>query len=159
MKKGLIILSLLPLIFSCGDIENCGTDQNLDYMIVRFFDLETKESKKVGFEIISSDPLVQFIIPPDTTIENGDTTIVREIEVLALPLNANSSEITYFFNSDSSNHQIQLSYNKEFSILDPDCEPSLTFTNLDTVRQTFDSTVVVSSITNIFTETNIEIYF
>ncbi len=159
MKKGLIISLLLPLIFACGDIENCGTDQNLEFMFVRFFDKETKQAKKVGFEVFSSDPFVQFLLPAVTKIEDGDTTIVREAEVLGLPLNTESSTISYFFNSDTSSHELVVSYDREVSIFDPDCEPSLTFINLDTVRQTFDSTVVVSRITNIFITTNIEIYF
>lgn len=166
MKKGLIILFIFSMISGCQDIDSCGADPNVNYMVIRFFDLETKEAKNIGFEIISDNPRVQFLIAPDTTIVEEDTTIVNETEVLALPFNVEENTITYFFNSDTSNHELVIKYDKEFSIFDPDCEPSLTFTNLDTIRQTFDSTVIVSRVTQLLADpdtelqiSNFEIYF
>lgn len=146
MKKGFIILLVIPLVFACSDIENCGADQNIRYMIVRFFDLETEVAKKVGFTIGSG--LVTY----------GEGFFSTDSTIVFLPLNPNEDAASFFFISDTSNHQLEVNYSTEFSIFDPDCDPSINFNNIDTVQQTFDSTVVVSPITNIFT-TNIEIYF
>jgi hypothetical protein len=160
VKKGIFILLLLPLTFACHDIDNCEVDPNLEVMIVRFFDLETKEAKKVGFVFTAENSPYQFVFAADTTVSSlGVTTIVSDSTYIALPLNPETELLTFYFNSDTSSHELVISYNKEFSIFDPDCEPSLTFTNLDTVRQTFDSTVVVNRLTNRQFDTNIKIYF
>lgn len=160
MKKGFIILFGLSLVFGCGDIDNCQTDPNVAAMIVRFYDLESKEAKKVGFEFTAQDSPYRFVFAADTTISTaGDTTIVSDSTYIVLPLNQEADFSTFFFNSDTSSHELMISYSKEFSIFDPDCEPSLTFVNLDTLSQTFDSTVVVNNFTNRQLDTNIEIYF
>ena len=161
MKKEYFILCFLVLLLGCNDIENCDADQNRNFIVVRFYDLETQESKKVGFTFTAENSPNRFVFAADTTIStaSGDTTIISDSTVIGLPLNPEAGISTFYFDSDTSSHQIALSYLTEFSLLDPDCEPSLTFTNLDTVRQTFDSTVVVNSVTNIFVETNIEVYF
>lgn len=157
MKKLLIILSVW-IVAGCNDIENCDTNEDQDAMIVRFFDFETKQPKNVGFEIVSDNPPVTFVIAIESVV-NGETVILTETDVLVLPLNPDSNEITYTFNSDTSSHTLTMSYTPEITIFDPKCEPSLTFVNLDTVRQTFDSTVVVGTVTNRQLSTNVEIYF
>lgn len=151
MKKLLIVLSVW-IVAGCNDIENCGTNDDQNIMRVRFFDFETKQAKSVGFQVSSNDPLIAFQVVDDDGIPTETT-------VWELPLNPENSEITYTFTSDTSSHQLTMSYDLEVSIFDPDCDPSIRFVNLDTVRQTFDSTVVVGAVTNRQLSTNVEIYF
>lgn len=146
MKKLLIILSVC-LIGACNDIENCNANDDLSYMIVRFFDKETAANKKVGFLIGSG------------TFAYGEGFWAEDSTAIALPLNPNTEQTTFFFISDTSNHELVMSYDVEASIFDPDCSPSFTFLNLDTLSQTFDSTVVVGTVTNRQLSTNVEIYF
>ena len=146
MKKlSIIILGLI--IASCQDIENCGTDDNLDFMILRFFDYETQSAKKVGFTITAENSTDQFKPFADST-------------GVGLPLNPDDPTTTFFFDSDTSHFELEMSYDQfRVSIFDPKCEPALTFIGLDTVRYTFDSLSIPGTVTNRQLDTNVEVYF
>ncbi|MEP1034012.1 hypothetical protein [Ekhidna sp.] len=146
MKKLAIILFGL-LIISCEDIENCGTNDDLDFMAVRFYDLESAAEKKIGFTITAENSPYSFTPFTDST-------------GVGLPLNPDDPTTTFFFDSDTSHFELEISYaEKQVTIFDQKCDPSYTFIGLDTVRQTFDSTVVVGTVTNRQISTNVEIYF
>ncbi len=146
MKKFTIIFIGI-IVLSCQDIENCGTDNNQDFMVVRFFDLETKNSKKVGFVITAENSAEIF--PP-----SSDSTFV------GLPLNPNDPATVFFFDSETSHFELEMSYEKkEVSIFDPKCDPSYVYTGLDTVRYTFDSLSILGKVTSKQLSTNVEVYF
>ena len=117
-------------------------------MIIRFYDLETKETKKVDFAITAQNSPNIFLLSEDSLF-------------VTLPLNPQDTTNTFFFDSiiNDQKDTLKVRYNTAFSIFNPDCEPSLQFINLDTINQTFDSTAVVGSQTNSQIATNIEIYF
>lgn len=151
MKKEYFISCFLVFLLGCNDIENCGADLAAEPKIwIGFNDLESQSEKTVGFEVFSSDPSVQFLLPEVQKIDDGDTTFVREAQFFGLPLNTQNDTTTYFFVSDTSRHELVITYNKEFLIFDPKCNPSLIFNNIDTASQTFDSTVIVSRVAQIF---------
>ena len=159
MKKLACILIGL-VVLSCQDIENCGTDDNLDFMVLRFFDIETQNPKTVGFTFTVDGSPYQFSFLADTTVSSsGDTTIVSDSTFVLLPLNPLTPTTTLQFDSDTSSHLIELSYDPEYSIFDPKCEPSLTFKNIDTVQYTFDSLSIPGTVTNRQLDTNVEVYF
>lgn len=146
MKKfGIILFGLV--ILSCQDIEDCRTDDNLDVMIVRFYDIETKQTKKVGFTIGSGSYIY------------GEGYFSDDSTAVALPLNPSENATTFFFLTDTSNHELEMSHDVAFSIFDPKCDPSITFINLDTIRYTFDSLSIPGTVTNIQLDTNVKIYF
>lgn len=146
VKKLIAILCVL-LFTTCRDIENCGADDNRSFMVVKFLDINSKSSKKVGFVVTAKGSPNRFALSSDST-------------AVGLPLNPEDTVSTFFFNSDTSSHELQVSYDKvEVKLFDPKCQPSYTFIGLDTVRQTFDSTVVVGEVTNVQLKTNVEIYF
>jgi len=158
--KKLAFIFIGFIILSCQDIENCGTDDNLDFIILRFFDLETQNPKTVGFVFTADGSPYRFPFLADTSISSsGDTTIVSDSTFVLLPLNPLSATTTLQFDSDTSSHLIELSYEPVYSIFDPDCEPSLTFKNIDTVRYTFDSLSIPGTVTNSQLSTNVEVYF
>lgn len=146
MKKFAIILLGLVII-SCQDIENCDTNDDLDFMVVRFYDRESESPKKVGFTITAENSPYSFTPFTDST-------------GVGLPLNPGDTTTIFFFDSDTSHFELEISYDElQVTIFDPKCDPSYTFIGLDTVRQTFDSTVVVGTVTNRQISTNVEIYF
>ncbi|GAB4233400.1 MAG: hypothetical protein Tsb0034_06630 [Ekhidna sp.] len=102
----------------------------------------------MGFTITADDSPFQFVPFTDST-------------GVGLPLDPERGSVTFHFDSvgTSVSYDLQVSYDTEISIFDPKCDPSFTFTNLDTVRQTFDSTVVVGTVTNRQLNTNVAIYF
>lgn len=146
MKKLAIIIFGLAII-SCQDIENCGTDDNLNFMILRFFDYETQNAKKIGFTITAENSPYEFTPFEDST-------------GVGLPLNPDDPTTTFFFDSDTSHFEVEMSYEKvEISIFDPKCDPSYTYIGLDTVRYTFDSLSIPGVVTNRQLSTNVEVYF
>ena len=145
MKKLAIILLGL-IIISCQDIENCRTDDNLDYMILEFHDLESQSTKKVGFVITALESPYRYALSDDSTF-------------VALPLDPEDTVTTFLFDSDTSHFEVEMRYDPEFSIFDPACDPSITFLNLDTVRYTFDSLSIPGTVTNRQISTNVEVYF
>lgn len=150
MKKGALkhIVLVLMLLTGCQDIENCDADENYEFMIIDFYDLSTQEEKQVGFEV--STPFESY----------GFSTYSDDSTSLALYLNPADTTATFYFDSDTLDQfTLQVSYQKQFSIFDPECPASVAYTSLDTVAQTFDSTVVVGTITNAQIGTNVEIYF
>ena len=172
MKKAFLIAFSSVLLLACSDIDNCSSDTNRTFVVLRFYDFETKESKSVGFRFIVEDSPYEYrfdadttITPADTvtsggevTITPADTTIVSDSTVIGLPLNPLATEVTFLFDTDTIDHTLRLTYEKEYSIFDPDCDPSLVFVNIDTVRSTFDSTAIVGRVSNNQLATNFEIY-
>ena len=148
MKKLVILLSILSIV-CCNDIENCDANDNRDFMILRFYDIETKSEKKVGFQVTSGD----FIY--------GEGFYFEDSTAIGLPLNPNSETITFLFDSiyTSMSYEIEMSYKTQLSIFDPDCNPFFIYSNIDTIRYTFDSLSIPGTITNRQLNTNVEIYF
>jgi len=148
VKKPFIILSA-AIVFSCNDIENCDTNDQLDFFILRFYDLDTQDPKKVAFQTSSSG----FIY--------GEGFYFSDSTAIGLPLNPDEASITYQFDSVGTDvtHRLTLSYQTNVSIFDPDCPPSFYYSNLDTVNYTFDSLAIPGTITNNQLTTNVEVYF
>ena len=148
MKKLAIILTGL-MVFSCQDIENCGTDDNRDFMILRFYDRETTASKKVAFQVSSGN------------IVYGEGFYSDDSTAIGLPLNPNSLETTFRFDSvgTSVSYELTIGYVTSLEIFDPKCDPSFYYSNLDTLSHTFDSLSIPGTITNRQISTNVEIYF
>ena len=147
MKKLLFILSAFGVL-ACNDIENCEADENLDVMIVRFYNKGTKAAKKVGFTITADNSPYSF--PPFT-----DSTGI------ALPLNPDAGQATFHFDSVGTDvsYDLVMSYDTELKIFDPKCNPSFYYSNLDTISYTFDSLSIPGTVTNIQISANVEIFF
>ena len=147
MKRLLVISIALICGISCNDIENCNADDNTSFLIVGYNNFKTKGGRSdVGFR-------VQEVNSPYTISAFVDSTAI------GLPLNPEDTVVTYTFTTDSSSFQLQVRYDREFSVFDAACEPSITFTGLDTLTQTFDSLVIESRIANREIDTNLEVYF
>lgn len=147
-RSGIIIL-ILGLLVGCQDIDNCTSDSNTDFMIVRFFDAETKTAKKVRFLVSTRDRTDVFFGFPEDSMAIG------------LPLDPTRTSLAFLFDSDTSDNdfELEISYDQAFQIFDPDCPPSLFFNGLVTIRSSFDSTAVRGTVTNRQLTTNFEVYF
>lgn len=145
MRLGLILLCVFAFL-GCGDIDNCTSDSNSSFMIVRFFDFETKESKKVGFRVSTNESSDLFGLSSDSL-------------AIGLPLDPLDTTMIFLFDSDTNDYSIQVRYDAAFSIFDTDCDPSLFFSGLDTLSSSFDSTAITGVITNRQLTTNFEVYF
>jgi len=146
VKKLLIILAI-GILWGSNDIQNCDSNNDRDFMILRFFDLETQNAKKVGFVVTTRG----FVL--------GEGFYSTDSTAIGLPLDPDTESSMFQFDSDTSSFNLTVSYEKEIRIFDPDCDPSFTFLKLDTVSQTFDSTVVRGTVTNRQLDTNVEVYF
>ena len=146
MSKGRLFVFSLFILAGCTDIDNCDSDSNQTFMIVRFFDFETKSAKKVGFRVSTNESSDLFGLSTDSL-------------AIGLPLDPLDTAIFFLFDSDTNDYSLQVRYDPRFSIFDPDCEPSLFFSGLDSLSSSFDSTSVIGSVTNRLLTTNFEVYF
>ena len=145
MKKTIAIILSLFFLFGCGDINNCSGDSSQSFMIVTFFDSETKQAKEVGFRI---------------TNENNDNQILTSDSLsVELALDPMDTSMIFLFDSDTNDYTLIVRYNPEFSIFDPKCDPSLLFVGLDTLESSFDSTAIRGTITDRQLTSNFEVYF
>ncbi|MEP5613142.1 MAG: hypothetical protein ABJP45_12885 [Cyclobacteriaceae bacterium] len=133
-------------LLGCSDIDNCTSDSNTSFMIVTFFDIETKESKKVGFRVSATGNASLFGLSTDSL-------------AIGLPLDPQDTAGLFLFDSDTNDYSLQVRYDANFSLFDPDCDPSLFFSGLDTLSTSFDSTAIIGTVTNRQLTTNIEVYF
>lgn len=145
MKKGLLILFGL-LVFGCDDIESCTSDSNQSFMVVRFFDMESKTAKKVGFRVSTDESSTLYGLSTDSL-------------TIGLPLDPQDTSVMFLFDSDTNDYALHIRYDPIFTIFDPDCDPSLFFNQLDTLSSSFDSTAVIGTITNRQLTSNFEVYF
>ena len=146
MKK-LIFILVVAFGSACQDIENCDTNDEWGFMFVQFLDKETNDVKPVRFTVFADD-LTAFV--PDTSYTS-----------LGLHLNPNAESVVFRFDSVGTaiTFEMEISYETQFSIFDDDCDPSLTFVNLDTVRYSFDSLSIPTQITNRLIDTNVQVFF
>ncbi len=144
-RSGLIIL-ILGILVGCQDIDNCTSDSNTEFMVVRFFDTESKAAKKVGFRVATDEGAGLFPLSTDSL-------------AIGLPLDPMNTSLVFVFDSDTNDYELEVSYDPSFQIFDPDCPPSLFFSGLDTLRSSFDSTAIRGTVTNRQLTTNLEVYF
>jgi len=161
--KKLFLISLLVAFSACNDIEDCDTDENLDFFILRFYDIESQSAQKVAFEVTS-----EVSNADETTIFlYGDCCYFSDSTGIALPLNPDAGLATFQFDSVGADvsYSLTVSYETNVSIFDEDCPPSFFFTALDSVNYTFDSLAIPVDFTTrqlITTTTvnpNVEVYF
>ena len=115
-------------------------------MIIRFFDAESKSAKKVGFRVTETETNAAFGLSEDSL-------------AIGLSLNPQDTSLSFLFDSDTNDYVLNVRYDTEFTIFDPECDPSLTFLNLDTLSSSFDSTAIRGTVTNRQLTTNFEVYF
>lgn len=133
---------------SCQDIESCDANDEVSYMVVDFLDHETGSPKKQGFTITSASSPYEFVPFSDSL-------------GVALPLDPNKNSLVFFFDSlgTTVHYELEVSYEVQVSIFDEKCDPSFVFSNLDTLRYSFDSVAIPGRITNRQIETNVQVYF
>jgi len=146
MSNRLLIIMSICTLLGCSDIDNCTSDSNTSFMVVRFFDFETKESKKVGFRVSSTASTDLFGLSTDSL-------------VIGLPLDPLDSTGLFLFDSDTNDYFLRVRYDASFSLFDSNCDPSLFFSGLDTLRSSFDSTAIIGTVTNRQLTANFEVYF
>ncbi len=147
MRKTVVIVISVGVMFtSCRDIESCGNNPSLSFMTVQFFDKSTKVSKKVGFSI---SPV------------NQDTVFQLAMDSLSVGLSLNSDDTVsaFIFDTDTTDYVLRVRYDVQFAIFDPACDPTVRFSELDTLSSTFDSTTVTGRFLDRQLSTNIEVYF
>ena len=146
VRKSIYIIALM-LLGACQDIENCDTNDEQGFMVVAFLDKESGAPVKAGFTITAAGSPYSFTPFTDST-------------AVGLPLNPDAESVTFFFDSlgASVRYQLEISYETQVSIFDEGCDPSIIFTNLDTLSYTFDSLSIPGTITNRLIDTNVQVF-
>ena len=145
-----IFLFFCLALAACEDESGCVSDDS-DRAIVTFYQIDDTVQRNLDNDIRVG------IIPVGG---NPDSTNIND----GLPLNPSADGVTYYlFYDDGSLDTVVLSYQREQTLISPECGPSQRYFNLavDTSLTTLDSIRVVDqevSSLNSPTSPNIEIY-
>jgi hypothetical protein len=138
--KLLLISIVFASYFACESDSNCGTNA-ADF--VRFSIVTINEDG----EEVASDSAYNFFFSTETVFD----TVFFDIQNLNVLLSPAHDTLQYIFvglDVDSLVDRIDtfsLAYRKISRVDSPDCPIDFSFTGLDIVSQTFDSTVIVNT--------------
>lgn len=142
LRDVFIVFCLLALV-SCTSIEDCQNDPNRSFVILRF-----QHDDIVAFDSITVNNLNRL---------EGDTDTLTGLGVFIDP---NLTQSLFTFYTDSTDYQLEISYQTQVQIFEIDCDPSMYVYDLDTIRQSFDSLSIQQTIlTNYNLNGDLTIYF
>ena len=143
-----LLLFFLSLA-ACEDEPGCVSD-NSSFVTISFFKIDDTTQRNVD----DSNGISRF-----SAVGSSPDSAVT---VSGLPLNPSENVATFYVSQENGQvDTIALSYQREQTLISPECGPSQRYFNLDTIRSTFDSIRIVDrevSNLNSPTKPNIEIY-
>ena len=136
MKKGsLFILACIVALAACQDEADC-TSVTTNFANLQFYELESGET--------DTAVVVNSIKPIDSdSILVSETTIVGTIQ---LPLTANEASTAFVFETEFGRDTLVLSYKVSTRLISEDCGLEVLFTELESIRNDFDSIRIVNDI-------------
>lgn len=144
-KLGYIVLFCL---FGCVDDELCvGTGTN--FVQAQFRDFTTNELRTVTFTDITASGM------PEEFPSYADSSLTS----IAMSLDPNRSETTYYFTTADRKDTLTLGYSVVPRMISPACGPEFTFRQLVLLNHTFDSVAVVESTIDPEVTNNLNIYY
>ena len=136
---------------ACEDEPGCVSEDSSSVEIA-FFAIDDT-SRRNSIELA-----VQGVVPVGANPYTLDTTFQATSEY-SLFLNPSEDVATFYIvQADNTVDTLVLSYQREQTLISPECGPSQRYFNLDTLRSTFDSVRIIERELSALTRTNIEIY-
>lgn len=130
----LFFFGFLAIFFSCQDEADC-ISVTTDFANLSFYKIDLNELDTVvvnGLQPVGSDSILL-----------SDTTITGTIQI---PLNPNMNSSTFAFDTEYGLDTLILSYNVSTRLVAEDCGLEVLFSELDTLRNDFDSIRIVNNI-------------
>lgn len=167
-KRIFLRLSYLPVFiswcaFACQEIKECQLETSSDYAWVKMYEADSASKtlkQEVAFDsVYTTGQFVntfqeRFIVTTIADTIEDDTT-----NVFPVFLYNGGTEITYRFDTDSTDYDLTVRYIPHLRIYDPECDPVYSY-KLDTAfSDTFDSVAVVNRVLDMEFSDNVEIYF
>ena len=150
MRQLIIILSVIA--FSCNEIRECGLNPNNELVGVGFY--ETPDSteridKTVNFNQITNSRGISY--------PNLDSI---DYQFVGLPLDPTSNQISYYFETDSSNYELLIQYRvNEVALYSLDCGAAFSYDSLRASVIRFDSAAITFELVNKNIPINVEVFF
>ena len=138
---------------ACEDEPGC-VSENSSFVRIAFFKIDDTTQRN------ADEVIVPQIFPVGSGSVVVDTTLSARA-IVALPLNPSQDVATFYVvQEDGQEDTIALRYQREQTLISPDCGPTQRYFNLDTVGavSTFDSIRIVDREVSDIIGTNIEIY-
>ncbi|RED98874.1 hypothetical protein [Marinoscillum furvescens] len=156
MKSGSFIVLGIWLLLACQEIKDCGLESSTDYAIAGYYvaDSAEKTPRVAKFNKVYEVGVSNYYI---SNVE--DTIADDSVQLVGLPVYDQAEQVTYIFETDSVDYELDILYKPHLRIYYDNCDPVFSF-KLDTVLSTtFDSVVVVNPALDRVVPENIEIYF
>jgi len=164
------------LIWSCEEIEDCDIESSQDWAVVRFFyadstaevnEEEVAIPRGIAFDQIyeSNESFYIFAIGDSIGYSSapfpppGNDSIVNDsIQGIILPLDPSINSVSYTFELEGEQYNLNLDYSRGIEIFYHECEPDFTYTLDSAYSRELDSVVLVGAPINRNTLVNVEIY-
>lgn len=144
------IIFICFLITGCTVVKDCELDENRKLALVEFYNYSdrTRIDTLIFNQVTSEDSPYLFYSEDDVILG-----------AMYFPLNPEVNSSRFFLETDSMVYDLNFVYEREFSVYDVDCDPSIRFFNLNCTSLVFDSLVVVNPVLNREELTNVKVYF
>ncbi len=143
MRKSYIWFVGIAAFFSCNNIEDCQLNPFTDYVA-----MQTIHDAPVVFDSLVVSEYGRYV-------EFADSART----LWQLPLDILENEVRMDFYTDSMIYFLEMTYQKEIKIFDPQCDPVTRYYELEVVSHNFDSLVLTNNEVNIQIPINVEVYF
>jgi len=145
MRK--LVFLLFGLALACNEIRECDLDQDVEFVIIGFYNSADSTEKEVAFKSLASS-----LSDGVSAIDTG-----TYYQFYLDPMN---EEITYYFETDTDTYDMTFNYEiNEVNLYSLDCGASFKYDSLEASSTNFDSVAVVGPILNKNIPLNVEIYF
>ena len=147
-------LLILPTLWACQDLAECGVSDFSQELYIQVFDSATLETRDTAVfnEVV--------ILLPNSSGGSNSGAILGDtlFGSAALPLDLPQTSTTFLFTTDSIIYDLELSYKVITTIENPECDPVLRVKQLQASSTTIDSIAVrVFELTKNFSP-HVEIY-
>ena len=148
-------LLLIPIIWACDDYNDCGISDYNEELYIAFYDTTDNVLIDVAFNSI----LITYANGESISLAQSDTA-----SALALPIDLADTVTNYHFNTDTANYHLEIWYQREAILENPECGPVFRLKqfdaqSLDPDEAEFDSVAVqVTEVTKLISP-HVEVYF
>jgi hypothetical protein len=153
MRNGVIVWSVLALLFSCLDEPDCTFNSDTA-LVIEFKKLLTGEKDTTVFyrvEAEGSDSIFYSQTPADEL-----DTLINTPMILAINPFSETTSFTFFF--PVLERKLTIGYLRKGKFISEDCGGEIVFNELTILETQFDSVRIVNPVLTKQRTTNIEIY-
>ncbi len=136
-------------MLGCNEVKVCNLDENRKLALVTFYIQPGEQADTLIFNRVISDRSPYFFYSDLDTL----------LGAAFFPLNPEEDFTDFELETDSLTYDLSFTYQREFSVYNTDCDPSIRFFDLTGTSEIFDSVAIINPILNREQLINVEAYF